>query len=311
MLKLISEDTLHLNNKFFSINVTNVCNLSCSGCNQLCGLYPKEKNWFISIEDFKFSIECFREYIKINWARKDYPKENKYCGLYGGEPTLHPSFEEIISILHENDDLPFCIYTNGRTFLDQLKEIDLSPCYGRDIMPQIMKLNLTRSSNFEVLQKFPVHEKNIAYRIDLKTKDVMRKFVPTLCAPCDIQSNNLSKNDFVKQAKKVCFQWNNCENVIYNGKAYACHLAAAMDLMFYNGENGWKINDKKPFLKTKKEIDEQLSNFCYRCGYNLHRGMRGFEEHTNSEQFTVEDTLATKTNYSDKIKNLKLLNVIQ
>jgi organic radical activating enzyme len=315
MLKLFSKERNHINNKFFSINVTNVCNLSCGGCNQLCGLYPKEKNWFIKLEQLELAISCLRDYIKKNWNRKEYPNKNKFCGIYGGEPTIHPEFDKIIKILNKNEDIPFCIYTNGRTFKHHMEFIDLSFEYGKEIMAQTMNLNLPKTSKYEVLHQFHTHEKNIAYRIDFKTKENTRKFVPSLCAPCDVQSESMTKSEYVYQAQKVCYQWNNCEHVIYNGKAYVCHLAAAMDHMFYDGQNGWDIKiNSSPFDKTKKQINDQLLNFCYRCGYNLHKGMKGFEESTNSNQYTLDDTLVTITNYTkdiNKSSNIKCLNVHQ
>lgn len=292
-----SQDVIKLNNKFFSINITNVCNLSCGGCNQLCGLYPKEKNWFLTMDELSKSINALRSYVLENWTRADYPEENKFCGLYGGEPTLHPEFEKIIDMLHSNEDLPFCIYTNGRTFQKEMGMVDLKLHTGREISEQTMKLGMTRTSKFKVLHQFHTHEKNVAYRIDFKTKDMTRQFVPCLCAPCDWSEKKMSKMDYVNQAKKVCYQWNNCESSVYKGKAYACHLAAAMDHMYNDGKNGWLIEDgKNPFRKTKEEIDKQLCNFCNRCGYNLNRGMKGFEESVGTSQYMHKKTLVTITN---------------
>jgi organic radical activating enzyme len=294
-----SEESLKLNNKFFSINITNVCNLSCGGCNQLCGLYPKEKNWFLTMEELEASILAFKHYISENWSRKDYPEQSKFCGLYGGEPTLHPEFKKILEILYSNYDLPFCIYTNGRTFQKEMGMVDLGLSTGMEISEQTMKLRMTRASDFKVLHQFHTHERNVAYRIDFKTKDIDRKFVPCLCAPCDWDRSKMTKMDYVKQAKNVCYQWNNCENSVYKGKAYACHMAASMDHMYNNGENGWQLEKgKNPFNKTKEEIDQQLSNFCYRCGYNLRKGMKGFEESTGTAQYAQNKTLVSKTNDS-------------
>lgn len=273
----------------------------------MCGLYPKDKNWFLSLDELNRSISAFRHYISDNWFRKDYPPKNKFCGLYGGEPTLHPQFEKILGILYENEDLPFCIYTNGRTFQEEMKMVDLKLHTGREISEQTMKLKMVRTSKFKVLHQFHTHEKNVAYRIDFKNKDMTRQFVPCLCAPCDWNNSEMTKMDYVAQAKKVCYQWNNCESSIYKGKAYACHLAAAMDHMFNEGKNGWVLEEgKNPFRKTQEEIDEQLSNFCHRCGYNLNKGMKGFEDSVGTIQYMHKETLVTETNRSPHLDASKI-----
>lgn len=306
-----SETELHLNNKFYSINVTNACNLTCGGCNQLCGLFPKEKIWFISLNQLEKSILGFIEYKKQNWGRSDYKEENKFCGLYGGEPTIHPQFDKIIEILYSYEDMPFCIYTNGRTFKNEMNLVDLTLPTSREISAQTMSIKMKRESKFEVLHQFHTHEKNVAYRIDFKDKDFRSKFAPSLCAPCDWQDQNKSRKEYVEQAKKVCYQWKNCEHSIYNGKAYACHLAAAMDHMFYESKYGWELKQgENPFDKTEKQINQQLENFCYRCGYNLDKGLVGFENKFKMNQYANKKTLTTKTN-SIASSNIELLPIIQ
>ena len=298
-----SDAAKKLNSKTFSINITNVCNLSCGGCNQLCGLYPKEKNWFITIEQLVQSISALRSYATENWSNENYPDQNKFCTLYGGEPTLHPEFGKILDVLYSNEDLPFCIYTNGRTFKDKMASLDMTINTGKELSQKTMEIEMVRTSTFDVLRQFHAHEKNVAYRIDFKTKDSARPFIPCLCSPCDLQDEDMTKMDYVKQAKKVCYQWNNCENSVYNGKAYACHLAASMDHMFYEGKNGWALEaGKNPFSKTQEEIDKQLCNFCYRCGYNLKTGMKGFENKTGLNQYAHEKTLVTETNDSTMLQ---------
>jgi organic radical activating enzyme len=308
------KESLKINSKMFSIHVTNVCNLSCGGCDQFCGYFPKNKNWFIGISDLVDSVNCFISYAKENWQRSDFPEEDKLCLLYGGEPTLHPEFEKIIEIL-QNDysDYPFCVYTNGRTFSNKFKDIDLTVQTCREVSRQIYNLENLHKKGYPKFQKifkrFHTHDKNIAYRIDYKTKDFRTLFAPTLCAPYDIENNKkLSKQDYVNRAKKYCYQWIECECAIYNNKAYACHVAAAMDYMFFDGVNGWNINkNQNPFDKSKEEIDSQLSNFCYRCGYNHENNLIGFENKMQINQYTHQKTLATKTNkitgYEFKIIN--------
>lgn len=320
MLKSNKIKNLKLNNKMFGIHITNICNLSCGGCDQFCGYFNKNKNFFISIEEFKKNINNFIKYKNENWVRKEFPEEDKIVLLYGGEPTLHPKFNEIINIIHSYEDIPFCIYTNGRTFMDHFVHIDLAMS-SREISCEVYKTKTLPKNGYlkfkKIFNRFHSHDKNVAYRIDLKTSDSKGKFVPTLCAPHDLDKKTfeLSKLDMWKRAQKICYKWNQCENSIYRDKAYVCNVAASMDNMFYDGKYGWKISpNENPFNKTNKEVDEQMQNFCYRCGYNFHGCMNYFEENFEKSQYNHKGSMITKSNMQSidkKSKNFQRLELVQ
>ena len=84
------------------ITITNVCNLHCGGCSQLCGHFEKEQLWFIDLDQLKTNIETMGKYI------------SKKIWIFGGEPTLHPKFNEIKEILYSYEDYNFIIFYNGR-----------------------------------------------------------------------------------------------------------------------------------------------------------------------------------------------------
>ena len=74
--------------KVVVIDITNVCNLSCSNCTRFCGHYPKDKLYFMDPNYFEkalLSLEGFDGVI----------------GLIGGEPTLHPEFEKLCEIFSD------------------------------------------------------------------------------------------------------------------------------------------------------------------------------------------------------------------
>lgn len=203
------------------IVVTNVCNLNCGGCSQLIGHFKKNQLWFIEIEDLESQIEILEKYPN---------KENRPITIFGGEPTLHPKWNEIISILKSHKNSIFWINTNGR-------------------------------AGHKRYQK----EDNLVWWVDLHPSSQM--FVQTLHAAADIVSlpNDLA---YWEKAQKDCPLWNGCQSAIYNGKAYFCETAAAIDWLFEDGKNGWVIEkDKNPFDRSKEEIDEQAKHSCKRCGW--------------------------------------------
>lgn len=135
---------------------------------------------------------------------------------------------------------------------------------------------------------------NIGYRIDFKHRYTVVSYNLVAVAPCDYM---LPGTDFWAIAQKNCFLWNHCESAIYNGKAYFCEVAAAMDHLLFDGKHGWKVEREQDFLKrTDDEIRKQAEPFCCRCGYAF--GPRHEAERiVGVKQFAHNVTIASDTNY--------------
>jgi radical SAM protein with 4Fe4S-binding SPASM domain len=86
------------------IEITNVCNLSCSFCPK-----TERKSKFLSVDEFKIVLNRIKPYTKYI-----------YFHLMG-EPLLNPNLEEFLKIAHE-EDFKVNITTNG-TLLKSVKEI--------------------------------------------------------------------------------------------------------------------------------------------------------------------------------------------
>ncbi|KKS00030.1 MAG: Radical SAM superfamily enzyme [Candidatus Magasanikbacteria bacterium GW2011_GWC2_41_17] len=68
------------------IEVTNVCNLSCSNCTRFVGHHKKP--FFMDLETVAKAIDSL----------EGYPHE---IGIMGGEPTMHPQFKEICLLVQK------------------------------------------------------------------------------------------------------------------------------------------------------------------------------------------------------------------
>ena len=85
-----------------NIMITDICNLNCSYCfaNEFVnknGVNHIAVDSFIRILDFI-----------------DTAKEKEHVGLIGGEPTLHPEFARLLSIINERTDIDdVVVFTNG------------------------------------------------------------------------------------------------------------------------------------------------------------------------------------------------------
>ena len=86
------------------IEITNVCNLSCSFCPK-----TERKSKFLSVDEFKTVLKEIKPYTKYI-----------YFHLMG-EPLLNPNLEEFLKIAYE-EDFKVNITTNG-TLLRSVKEI--------------------------------------------------------------------------------------------------------------------------------------------------------------------------------------------
>jgi len=66
------------------IHLTRACDLACSNCTQ--GSQFRGKSTFISLENFEIALKSMKGY----WG---------LIGIFGGNPALHPQFDDICSIL--------------------------------------------------------------------------------------------------------------------------------------------------------------------------------------------------------------------
>lgn len=116
MIKYHSSDKIKLNYKRLSIVITNVCNLSCGGCHQLCGHFSKDQLWYISLENFEKAVNACAKWADEYWGLADFPDYDKNIGIYGGEPLMHPLWDDICLIMKKYNSYKFLIYTNGLKF---------------------------------------------------------------------------------------------------------------------------------------------------------------------------------------------------
>lgn len=233
MLKINSKHKLNikLREKYPTITITNVCNLSCGGCHQLCGLFNKQKLWFMPLIEVEDNIKIVSKYYKGSHP----------IGIFGGEPTLHPEWQDILKLLFSFKNLNFVVYTNGR--------IHGAPS----------RIEEKNNVKFNISAK--CHDEKVIENLE---------HLPQLVAPIDYEKDK-SKKYFWKIAQKQCVLWNLCGKTIYNKKSYFCEAAAAVDHL-EGGNRGWEIEkNKDPFEKTDLEITNQAMEFCYRCG-NLWSG---------------------------------------
>lgn len=246
----------HLRKKNVNILITNVCNVNCLNCFNLCNLFPKKDYWFIPVDQLRQNIQALSEEGRpVNtW---------KGIGLFGGEPTLHPDWDEIINMLIiEFSNRNFTVFTNGSN-------------------PK--KITALRGTN-------------VKWKISKKDKSTVMNFVNVLDAPVDFLKIEDRKH-YWELAKKNCRIWGKCRAVIYDNRAYICDPSGSFDRILLGEEKwgescGWEVGDTDPFEgRSDEEIIEQAKHFCYRCGFCL-----GESEPNTEQRATVTNFLILKKN---------------
>ena len=81
------------------IMLTNRCNLSCGGCNQLCPSIRPKRKWDIPLAQLYENISTLSAYYHD-------------IEIFGGEPTCHPKWDKIKEVLWSFPHLDFRIFTN-------------------------------------------------------------------------------------------------------------------------------------------------------------------------------------------------------
>ena len=90
------------------IEVTNACNIGCANCTRLVGHH--RKTYFMDLDFIEKAIDSLKGF-------------KGGIGIMGGEPTLHPQFEEICKLLQRKRVTHKCaLWTSGYKW-DEYKKI--------------------------------------------------------------------------------------------------------------------------------------------------------------------------------------------
>ena len=85
---------------FFLFEITNACDLNCP----ICLGNPNERGHFVSIGEMESMVKNILAYAG----------PGQIVTLGGGEPTLHPEFFDLVSLLKQSGFEDIWVYTNGR-----------------------------------------------------------------------------------------------------------------------------------------------------------------------------------------------------
>lgn len=205
MRPLLDMDTIQ-------IEITNACVLQCANCTRLVG--HSKKPFFMEMDFFVNAVDSLSNFPKM-------------IGIMGGEPLLHPHFEEMSFYLHSKVPKERC----------------------------------------GLWSTFPKSKKHYAPLIEKVYGNVLlndHTLDGLFHTPILVSGKECIRDDFAMWYYiDHCWIQNSWSASITPKGAFFCEVAAAMDMVFKD-DGGWPIVQDW-WKKTPKDYTEQMERFCVRC----------------------------------------------
>ena len=272
--------------EFIQIDITNACNMRCSNCTRFCGNH--EKTFFMDFDTFKRAVDSMDGFEGVT-------------GIIGGEPTLHPEFEQFANYMREKYREPSggerLLYPQ-KDFIHNIheREFDSEKLRERPDGSRYMKkhgaglwsnMSGTYRKYYEVIQDtFSVQYLN----------DHLN---PSYHQPGLFSRRDLGiPDDEWYELRDKCWIQNTWSATITPKGAFFCEIAGALDMLF-DGPGGWKI--EPGWWKRKPEDFADQLHWCEICGFALEG--RTF---TRDSQEETDDVSPTVYELLEKIDSPKL-----
>ncbi|MCP4988357.1 MAG: radical SAM protein [Colwellia sp.] len=210
MRPLVDMDTIQ-------IEITNHCHKRCSNCTRLCGHHPSP--YFMGLDYFKKAVDTMVDYPNMT-------------GIMGGEPLMHPQFEEMCEYLHSKIKPDQCgLWTCFPKGKEHYREI-VAKTFGH--------IFLNDQSRSDIL-----HGPILVASEEITTLTEFEKWY--LINECWVQK-----------------YWS--ASITPHG-AFFCEIAAALSSLFDDAKpiQAWDI-ESRWWEKIPKDFKEQMEKYCVKCG---------------------------------------------
>lgn len=226
--------------KIVMIDITNACHHACSNCTRFCGQHPKP--FFMDVDFFKKAVDSMEGFPGI-------------VGIIGGEPSLHPHFEEMMDYYASRVPEP-----RPKAFLgiptSSFKDYGRMVRYMRGRKRGLFSaLGPGYYKNFEKIQDiFPYQSLNDHQSVSMHQAILVTR--KELGIP----------DETWFELRDKCWIQNIWSATITPKGAFFCEIAASMDMLF-NGPGGWPV-EPGWWKRTPADFGEQL-NWCESCSVAL------------------------------------------
>ena len=255
-----------INRNGIAIDITNACVNQCGNCMRFCGHY--EKPYYMELDFFKKVIDSLKDF-------------DGQIGIFGGEPTLHPQFTEMIQYI--KDTYPYKRTKKG--FRNPVK--DINAYIFNNNVDDIGKFKLfTTASTQQFYDNFELIDDVFeSFRFNDHTEQT-KHFTVLAC----YKDLGISDKEF-EDMEDLCWVQNYCFASVTQKGGFFCEMAGTLDNL-YNGDGGFEI--KKDWWKRyKRDFGKQL-DWCKKCGARLGLPMKRDCEQEDFVTQSVVDDLHTK-----------------
>lgn len=245
------------------IELCSACVKRCSNCTRFSG--TKQKEFFITREDFRAAIDSLVEYSL---------QPHAMVGFMGGESLLHPDF------------LEFCAYASERIAREKLGLWSTFPdapkyrSYREAICKTFGNVLLNDHSRDDILHA-PVLMASEEYFRKICPKCDGKKTVTMdisshpdehimrdgLTCPTCMGSGTVTDDAELFRAVDSCWVQQSWSASINPKGAWFCEVAAALSDLF-DGPEGWKV-EPGWWKRTPKDFAAQMDWACRKCGAAL------------------------------------------
>lgn len=206
MRSLYSMDTIQ-------IEILNACQKNCANCTRFCG--HVKKPFFMSLDQFKEAVDSMVGYPKMT-------------GVMGGEPLLHPQFEEFCHYIKSKiPKKQLGLWTGFPKGYERYREVICDTFY------HIFLNDHTRDDIYH-------HSALVGVEEVFENEHIMWNCIDH-CGAQESWSASINPRG-----------------------AWFCEIAASMSILFEEGE-GWKVEPQWHW-KIPADFRSQMDMFCRRCG---------------------------------------------
>ncbi|MBN8517266.1 MAG: hypothetical protein J5X22_19305 [Candidatus Accumulibacter sp.] len=267
--------------KIIQIDITNACTKRCSNCTRFCGNHRKP--FMMDFDTFKRAVDSMAGFPGI-------------VGIMGGEPTLHPQFEEFVRYFAAN--------FGQEGVLDNARQPVVD--FNAHIVRNVFDIDYSnRRGLWSILGKRYYEHYELIQEI-FGYQAINDHANPSEHAALLITRKELGipDDEWVKM-RDACWIQNLWSASITPKGAFFCEVAAALDATF-NGPGGWPI--EPGWWKRKPEDFKEQLQWCEMCSACLKVPSRNANDEIDDVSPAIYQKLVEIR--SPKIKQ-NLINIVE
>ena len=220
--------------KVIQIEVTNACPHMCGNCTRFSGHHKKP--FFMEVPDFKRAVNSLQNYPGM-------------VGVMGGEPTIHPKFDELVKYIAEK---------RGDKLTPNVGPIRSFVSYRNKRLANIKnKIGLWTSLGGGYAKHYELIQDSFPYQCvndHTHRGEHMALMLPR-------EELGIKDEEWVK-LRDDCWVQREWSSSITPKGAFFCEVAAALDMLF-DGPGGWPV-EPGWWKREPKDFGDQLK-WCELC----------------------------------------------